>query len=194
MTDLAQVAARQARRQRRRSTALPVRQRARLAPTARSSGCSTSAAATRSKPSSSPRTTAARCASRRRPAAPSAAASAPPATRASAATSRTAEIVAQLWYAEHRPAPTPGLAAGERAITNVVMMGMGEPLQNYAALRAGAARHARRPRLRPVAPPRHGLDLGRGADDRPAARRLPGGAGGVAARARTTRCATSWCR
>ena len=58
----------------------------RLAPTARSSGCSTSATATRSRPSSSPRTTAARCASRRRPAAPSAAASAPPATRASAAT------------------------------------------------------------------------------------------------------------
>jgi 23S rRNA (adenine2503-C2)-methyltransferase len=27
-----------------------------------------------------------------------------------------------------------GLAEGERAITNVVMMGMGEPLQNYAAL------------------------------------------------------------
>ena len=59
---------------------------------------------------------------------------------------------------------------------------------------AGAARDARRPRLRPVAPPRDGLDLGRGADDRPAARGLPGGAGGVAARARTTRCATTWCR
>jgi 23S rRNA (adenine2503-C2)-methyltransferase len=27
-----------------------------------------------------------------------------------------------------------GLAPGERAVTNVVMMGMGEPLQNYAAL------------------------------------------------------------
>ena len=75
-------------------------------------------------------------------------------------------------------------ADGERAITNVVMMGMGEPLQNYAALRAGAAHDARRPRLRPVAPPRHGVDLGRGADDRPPARRLPGRAGGVAACAR----------
>jgi len=31
-------------------------------------------------------------------------------------------------------APAPGLAEGERAVTNVVMMGMGEPLQNYAAL------------------------------------------------------------
>jgi 23S rRNA (adenine2503-C2)-methyltransferase len=46
------------------------------------------------------------------------------------------EILAQLWYAEHRlrrtrPATVP---ASERAIDNVVMMGMGEPLQNYGAL------------------------------------------------------------
>ncbi|MDP1901262.1 MAG: 23S rRNA (adenine(2503)-C(2))-methyltransferase RlmN [Rubrivivax sp.] len=42
----------------------------------------------------------------------------------------TGEIVAQLWFAEHR------LRQGgvERVIDNVVMMGMGEPLQNYAAL------------------------------------------------------------
>ena len=46
----------------------------------------------------------------------------------------TGEIVAQLWYAEHRLRQTLGLAQGERAIDNVVMMGMGEPLQNYAAL------------------------------------------------------------
>ena len=47
----------------------------------------------------------------------------------------TGEIVGQLWFAEHhlrkrarrwRPASAPS--------TNVVMMGMGEPLQNYAAL------------------------------------------------------------
>jgi 23S rRNA (adenine2503-C2)-methyltransferase len=49
---------------------------------------------------------------------------------------------------------------------------------------AGAARHARRPRLRPVAPPRHGVHLGHGAHDRPPARRLPGGPGRVAARRR----------
>lgn len=42
----------------------------------------------------------------------------------------TGEIVAQLWFAEHR-LRQPG---GERVIDNVVMMGMGEPLQNYAAL------------------------------------------------------------
>ena len=46
----------------------------------------------------------------------------------------TGEIVAQLWFAEHQLRRTRGLAAGERAIDNVVMMGMGEPLQNYAAL------------------------------------------------------------
>jgi 23S rRNA (adenine2503-C2)-methyltransferase len=46
----------------------------------------------------------------------------------------TGEIVGQLWHAEHRLRQRLGLAAGERAITNVVMMGMGEPLQNYARL------------------------------------------------------------
>ena len=46
----------------------------------------------------------------------------------------TGEIVAQLWHAEHRLRERLGLRAGERAIDNVVMMGMGEPLQNYAAL------------------------------------------------------------
>jgi 23S rRNA (adenine2503-C2)-methyltransferase len=71
----------------------------------------------------------------------------------------TGEIVGQLWHAEHhlrvrlglkegRPAPGRPKPAGRpsgadaagvsgpsvRAIDNVVMMGMGEPLQNYAAL------------------------------------------------------------
>ena len=46
----------------------------------------------------------------------------------------SAEIVAQLWHAEFVLRRRLGLAAGERAITNVVMMGMGEPLQNYGAL------------------------------------------------------------
>jgi 23S rRNA (adenine2503-C2)-methyltransferase len=44
----------------------------------------------------------------------------------------TGEIVAQLWHAEH--ALRARLGSGERVISNVVMMGMGEPLQNYAAL------------------------------------------------------------
>jgi len=46
----------------------------------------------------------------------------------------SAEIVAQLWHAEFDLRRRLALAAGERAITNVVMMGMGEPLQNYSAL------------------------------------------------------------
>jgi 23S rRNA (adenine2503-C2)-methyltransferase len=44
------------------------------------------------------------------------------------------EIVAQLWFAEHALRRRLGLGPTERAISNVVMMGMGEPLQNYAAL------------------------------------------------------------
>lgn len=46
----------------------------------------------------------------------------------------TGEILAQLWHAEHHLRKRLNLKEGERAITNVVMMGMGEPLQNYAAL------------------------------------------------------------
>ena len=44
----------------------------------------------------------------------------------------TGEILAQLWFAEH--ALRRRLQTDERVISNVVMMGMGEPLQNYAAL------------------------------------------------------------
>ena len=44
----------------------------------------------------------------------------------------TGEIIAQLWHAEH--ALRRRFGTSERVISNVVMMGMGEPLQNYAAL------------------------------------------------------------
>ena len=44
----------------------------------------------------------------------------------------TSEILAQLWFAEHFLRQH--LGQSERVISNVVMMGMGEPLQNYAAL------------------------------------------------------------
>ena len=46
----------------------------------------------------------------------------------------TGEIIAQLWQAEHLMKAKLGLGANERAISNVVMMGMGEPLQNYSQL------------------------------------------------------------
>ena len=42
------------------------------------------------------------------------------------------EILAQLWFAEHFLRKH--LGSQDRVISNVVMMGMGEPLQNYAAL------------------------------------------------------------
>ena len=44
----------------------------------------------------------------------------------------TGEIVAQLWFAEHFLRRH--FKREDRVISNVVMMGMGEPLQNYAAL------------------------------------------------------------
>ncbi len=44
----------------------------------------------------------------------------------------TSEIIGQLWYAEHALRKSNG--SSERVISNVVMMGMGEPLQNYSHL------------------------------------------------------------
>jgi len=44
----------------------------------------------------------------------------------------TAEITAQLWFAEHNLRKRQN--TDERVISNVVMMGMGEPLQNYDQL------------------------------------------------------------
>jgi len=44
----------------------------------------------------------------------------------------TGEIIAQLWFAEHSLRKR--LGTSDRIISNVVMMGMGEPLQNYNAL------------------------------------------------------------
>ena len=46
----------------------------------------------------------------------------------------TGEIVAQLWFAEHQLRQRLKPVQADRIISNVVMMGMGEPLQNYAAL------------------------------------------------------------
>jgi len=45
---------------------------------------------------------------------------------------KTGEIIAQLWFAEHFLRKH--LHRSDRVITNVVMMGMGEPLQNYNEL------------------------------------------------------------
>lgn len=45
---------------------------------------------------------------------------------------KVGEIVAQLWFAEHFLRRR--LGRNDRVISNVVMMGMGEPLQNYSEL------------------------------------------------------------
>lgn len=45
---------------------------------------------------------------------------------------KTGEIIAQLWFAEHFLRKH--LQRDDRVISNVVMMGMGEPLQNYSQL------------------------------------------------------------
>lgn len=44
----------------------------------------------------------------------------------------TAEIIGQLWFAEH--ALRKHFNTNDRVVSNVVMMGMGEPLQNYSQL------------------------------------------------------------
>jgi 23S rRNA (adenine2503-C2)-methyltransferase len=49
----------------------------------------------------------------------------------------TGEIIGQLWFVEHllrAELQSEGRRADERVISNVVMMGMGEPLQNYSNL------------------------------------------------------------
>ena len=48
----------------------------------------------------------------------------------------TAEIIGQLWMAEHmlRAGAGAGDSDRDRVISNVVLMGMGEPLQNYDAV------------------------------------------------------------
>jgi 23S rRNA (adenine2503-C2)-methyltransferase len=47
----------------------------------------------------------------------------------------TAEIIGQLWWAEHALRAQRGITTeNERVISNVVLMGMGEPLQNLDAL------------------------------------------------------------
>jgi 23S rRNA (adenine2503-C2)-methyltransferase len=51
---------------------------------------------------------------------------------------RTSEIIGQLWWAEHALRASAGREGagsdGERVISNVVLMGMGEPLQNLDAV------------------------------------------------------------
>jgi 23S rRNA (adenine2503-C2)-methyltransferase len=91
----------------------------------------------------------------------------------------TAEIIGQLWQANRALGAD---AAGiRRIISNVVMMGMGEPLANSTMPRPGPAPDARRQRLRLVAPPGDRVDLGHRAGHGPPRGRAAGGARRLAA-------------
>ena len=143
--------------------------------TAPSSGCSTSAPAMRSRPSSFLRTIAARCASPARPVAPWAAVSAPPGHQG---------FSRNLTHGrDHGPAVVrraqrcaSARTRTERVISNVVMMGMGEPLQNYDQLVPSLKTMLDDHGYGPESPPRDRVDVRCRADDRPPARGLPRGA------------------
>ena len=97
-------------------------------PTARASGCCSSKAARPSRWCSSRSPAAARCASRARSAARWTARSARRRSRASTATSTRPRSSARSGSPTASSATQPD---GDRVITNVVFMGMGEPLANY---------------------------------------------------------------
>ncbi len=75
-----------------------------------------------------PEDDAARCAFRRKQDARWIVHSVPPASRASTAILSTAEIIGQVWWANHELGKG---VEGNWPITNVVLMGMGEPLLNF---------------------------------------------------------------
>ena len=94
------------------------------------------------------------------------------------------EIIGQLWLANRMLGTvSPGKdESGERIVSNVVLMGMGEPLLNYQPVLTSLRLMLDDTRVRPVAPPGHAVHVRRGADDGSPARRLSGRARGVAAR------------
>ena len=108
----------------------------------------------------------------------------------------TAEIVEQV-VAGARSLARDEVPGGPGRVSNVVFMGMGEPMANYKAV-IGAVR-----RLTDQAPDGLGMSARGitvshrrpGAADQPAGRRgHPGDAGAVACTPPTTSCATSWSR
>ena len=76
----------------------------------------------------------------------------------------------------------PAEPATSGCISNVVMMGMGEPLYNFEAVRDALDVVADGDGLAHLQAPHHAVDLGRGADDRARRRRDRRHAGGLAAR------------
>ena len=106
--------------------------------------------------------------------------SARPRSRASTATSTPPRSSGQVWLANRELGYAPD---GDRVITNVVFMGMGEPLANYRNVVPAAEIDDGRPGSRPVAPARHGQHLRPGAADAAHRRGDQRRARGLAARA-----------
>jgi hypothetical protein len=103
---------------------------------------------------------------------------------------KVGEIIGQLWVANRRleemerqgistrlfdpDDPSPEPSRSPRPVSNVVMMGMGEPLNNFQPVVDSMSIMLERPCLRPVAPARDAFDLRR-RPEHPQAR--PGAAG-----------------
>jgi hypothetical protein len=90
--------------------------------------------------------------------------------------------------------PARGRDERPRLISNIVLMGMGEPLYNFENVRDAMKIAMDRRRHRDVAPADHAVDLRRGARDRALRRGNRLHAGGSRSTPRPMRCATGWCR
>ena len=103
----------------------------------------------------------------------------------------TAEIIGQVWVAARHLGNVPHL---QRKLTNVVMMGMGEPLMNFDNVVRAMSVMRDDLGYRPGQQARDAVHRRHGADDRPACR----GESTCRWRCRctqpTTSCAPSWCR
>ena len=105
-----------------------------------------------------------------------------------------AEIIAQVQVAQRRPGGMASPDTAERRLSNVVFMGMGEPLYNLDNVAAAIDVISDGEGIAYLAPAHHGFHLGRGAGAGRTRRAHPGHAGDLACTPPTTRCATNWCR
>ncbi len=103
----------------------------------------------------------------------------------------SAEIIGQVWHASRE---LPRRADGESALTNVVFMGMGEPLANYRHVLAGTAAAGIGQGLRAVTAPRHRQHFRHRAAYRQARRRRATWRLPCRCTHPTMRCATRSCR